>query len=44
MTTTVLNTKNSKIEEKISDINDLVKKTVYDTKISDIRKKIFHYF
>ena len=41
MTTTVLNTKNSKIEKKILDINDFVKKTVYDTKISDIRKKYF---
>ena len=37
VTTTVLNTKVCEVENKILDVNGLVKKMVYDAKISDIK-------
>ena len=44
MTTTALNTKTGEVENKIPHINDLVKKTDYNSKISDIEAKYFIIF
>ena len=41
MTTTVLNTKNGEVENKIPDASDLVKKTDYNAKTSDTEAKYF---
>ena len=41
MTTAVLNTKISEVENKISSISGSVKKTAYDNKIKDIEGKYF---
>ena len=41
MTTAVLNTKISEVENKISSISGSVKKTDYDNKIKDIEGKYF---
>ena len=41
MTTTVLDTKIGEVKNKIPDVNGLVKKTNYNSKISDIAKKYF---
>ena len=40
MTTTILNTKLEQAENKISDVNGLVKKTDYNAKISGNEKSI----
>ena len=40
MTTTILNTKLEQAENKISDVNGLVKKTDYNAKISGNEKNI----
>ena len=39
MTTTVLNRKINKVENKIPSVGNLVKKTDYDAKIKDIEEK-----
>ena len=39
LTTVVFNTKTGEVENKILDLNGLVKKTDYDAKISDIEIK-----
>ena len=41
MTITVLNTKISEAENKISNVSGLVKKSDYDTKVTDIEGKYF---
>ena len=41
MTTSVLNTKNSGVQIKISDIIELLKKADYHAKIKDIELKYF---
>ena len=40
MTTTVLNARNSEIENKISNTSNLVTKNVLNTKISEVANKI----
>ena len=40
MTTIVLNTKSSEIEDKIPNTNDLVTTTVLNTKISEVENKV----
>ena len=44
MTTTILNTNNREVENEISDVTGLVKKTDYNAKISDIEGKYFTTF
>ena len=44
MTTTILNTNNEEIENEISDVTGLVKKTDYNAEISDIEGKYFTTF
>ena len=44
MTTTILSTKNGEVENEISDVTGLVKKTDYNAKISDIEGKYFTTF
>ena len=39
MTTAVFNTEIGKVENKIPDVSSLVKKTVYDAKLSKIEEK-----
>ena len=41
MTTTILNTRIGEIENKIPDVNVLVKKVNYNAKISGMEKKYF---
>ena len=40
MTSTVLNTKISEVENKIPTVSGLVKKTDYDAKLSDLKENI----
>ena len=40
MTTTILNTKSSEVENKIPDTSSLATKTVLNTKISEVENKI----
>ena len=44
MTTTILNTNNREVENEISNVTGLVKKTDYNAKISDIEGKYFTTF
>ena len=44
MTTAVFNTKIKEVENKILIVSDLVKKTDYNAKMSDIKKKLFNTF
>ena len=41
VTTTVLNIEISEVENKIPNVSDLVKKSDYDAKITDIEEKCF---
>ena len=44
MTATVPNTKIREVENKFQDVNSLVKKIVYNAKISDFDKNYFNTF
>ena len=44
VTTAVFNTKIKEVENKILIVSDLVKKTDYNAKMSDIKKKLFNTF